>query len=176
MRILVVYESKTGATEQYAQWLAEELGTQSLALESCSIAQLQNCDLIVFGGSVHGGIINGKKKLFRLAEKAGCREVVCFAVGIRPVTQRTLGLIRRSNFGSAEDGRLFYFRGRFHEGGLDQRNRTMVRIYRSMLKRRRMLHPEDKEMLEAMGCSCDFTSREQIMPLVHTIKQRVRYC
>jgi len=176
LRILVVYESQTGATEQYAQWLAEELGTQSLALESCSIAQLQNCDLIVFGGSVHGGIINGKKKLFRLAEKAGCREVVCFAVGIRPVTQRTLGLIRRSNFGSAEDSRLFYFRGRFHGERLDQRDRTMVRIYRSMLKRRRMLHPEDKEMLEAMGSSCDFTSREQIMPLVHTIKQRVRLC
>ena len=173
MKRVVVYESQTGSTKQYAEWIARQIDAQLIALNECTASILQQADLIVFGGSVHGGSINGKRKFSKIAKKATANNLIYFGVGIRPSTPRTLELIRNSNFDSNSDVPLFYFRGKFDPDALNQSDKTMIRIYQSMLKRRRDIHQEDVELLDTMRYPCDFISEEQIDPLVQEIRNRI---
>lgn len=49
MKTIIVYESATGFTAQYAAWLAEELSAQSKALREISRATLADFDRVIFG-------------------------------------------------------------------------------------------------------------------------------
>lgn len=168
-----MYESQTGSTKQYAEWIARQIDAQLIALNECTVSILQEADLIVFGGSVHSGSINGKRKFSKIAKKATADNLIYFGVGIRPSTPRTLELIRHSNLDSNSDVPLFYFRGKFDPDALNQSDKTMIRIYQSMLRRRRNIHQEDVELLDTMRYPCDFISEEQIIPLLQTIRNRI---
>lgn len=173
MKRVVVYESQTGSTKQYAEWIARQADAQLIALNECTASILQQADLIVFGGGVRGGNIDGKRKFSKIAKKANANNLIYFAVGIRPSTPRTLALIRSSNFDSNSDVPLFYFRGKFNPDALNQSDKTMIRIYQSMLKRRRDIHQEDADLLDAIRSPCDFASEEQITPLLQEIGTRI---
>ena len=112
MKVLVLYESKTGYTRRYAEWISEEVKGDLLTLKEATLGRVRAADLLIFGGNIRGSIISGQEKMMRLAQKAGGKKTFYFGVGMRPVTPRTLELLRKNN-GIAEN--LFYFRG-----GLDQ--------------------------------------------------------
>lgn len=173
MKLLVVYESQTGYTRKYAQWIAEETGSLAVSLKDCTPSMLEAADLLIFGGSIHGGIISGESRFSKLAAKAGKANPIYFGVGIRPATPRTLDLVKKNNFGSSSAVSLFYFRGGYDKEKLSQGDRTMMMIYRTMLKRRRDLHPEDEEMLETLRYPCDYSGKDQIIPLLEELQKRM---
>ena len=174
MNILLLCHSKSGFTKRYADWIGEELGVSPVLLQDCTPAQIAGADLILYGAGVNGGIINGQAKLERMVKKAGNQPVIWFATGLRPATDRTLELIRRNNFGAEAEAPLFYFPGGLDKEKLQAGDRTMLRVYRAMLRRRRDLHPEDEEVLRRMSYPGDYTDRAAIAPLVEFIRNLAR--
>ena len=170
MNVLLLYSSKTGFTRRYAQWIGEELGLRPTEWKDCTAGQLAEADLIVYGGSVNGGIITGQTKVERMARKAGNRPVIWFAVGLRPPTLRTMELLRKNNFGRDSEAPLFYFPGGLDKEKLPPGDRTMLRVYRAMLRRRRDLDPEDEGMIDRLSIPGDHTDRTAIEPLVDLIR------
>lgn len=169
MNILVLYESQTGTTRQYAQWIAEALHGEALPLKEATPDRVRQADRVLFGGSVRGSLISGQEKMARLAKRAGGKDVLFFCVGIRPATARTLDLLRRNNFGSASETPLFYLRGSLDKETLAPGDRTLLRVYEAMLKRRRDLHPEDEELLRILRVPGSYVHRDQILPLLEAV-------
>lgn len=174
MKTLVLYESHTGYTRRYAQWISEALGADILPLKEATSALLRDADLVIFGGSIRGSIISGQDRMKKLAKKTGGKAVFYFGVGLRPDSPRTRSLLRRNNFGSESTVPLFYFRGGLDRDSLASGDRTMLTIYQAMLKRRRSIHPEDAELLQIMRCPGDYSGKEQIRPLLEEATQYIK--
>ena len=170
MDILLLYTSGTGFTKRYADWIGEELGIEAVPFKDCTPARMAQADLVIYGGSVNGGILTGQAKAERMAKRAGNRPVIWFATGLRPATERTLGLLRKNNFGSGSEVPLFYFPGGLDKEKLRPGDRTMLRVYRAMLRRRRGLHPEDAEIIRRLITPADYSDRNAIAPLVEYVR------
>ena len=171
-QILLLYQSQTGFTRQYAQWIGEELSIPPIPLGDCTREMVRGADLVIFGGPVRGSQITGRAKAERLCRRAGGKPVLWFGVGLRPVTPRTLTLLERNNFPGEAPG-LFYFRGGMDPDGLTPGDRTLITCYRAMMKRRSPPDLEDAEILDLMTRPCDYTDPEQIQPLIRAVRERL---
>lgn len=165
--ILILYESHTGFTRRYAQWLGQSLQAPVFPWRDCRREQLASAGLVIFGGSVYGSDINGWRQFQKKWKKCGQPPILCFATGIRPDTPRTMDLLRLNNFPKNQIP-LFYFRGGINPDQLAPRDKTLLRCYRSML-RRRGLAPEEEEVLRLLETPRDYTDPERIKPLVMAV-------
>ena len=57
MKIIVIYNSQTGFTKRYAEWIAEATGADCLALSAAKAKNLADYDAIIFGGWACAGNI-----------------------------------------------------------------------------------------------------------------------
>ena len=61
MKYLVICDSQYGFTEQYARWIAEELGCPCVARKDVKPEQLQKYDGLIYGGGLYAGGVSGLK-------------------------------------------------------------------------------------------------------------------
>ena len=66
MKTLVIYQSSTGFTQKYANWIAEELSSDAKELKKVSVNDVQNADRIIYGGWIMGGMIMGLDKIRKM--------------------------------------------------------------------------------------------------------------
>ena len=64
MKIIVIYNSQTGFTKRYAEWIAEATGADCLALSAAKAKNLADYDSIIFGGWACAGNISCLTLLF----------------------------------------------------------------------------------------------------------------
>ena len=64
--IVIVYRSKTGFTQRYAEQLAGELGCAAWAERDAGPERLRGCRTLVFGTRAHAGRVDGLKRALRL--------------------------------------------------------------------------------------------------------------
>ena len=105
MKAIVVYQSKTGHTKQYAEWIAESLECEAVPLNKVSKSELEECDKVIYGGWLMAGMIKGLNKFL----KKGVKSPVIFAVGMSDMSEELIKTIRLQN--KLEDMELFYFVG-----------------------------------------------------------------
>lgn len=83
-RTIVIYKSKTGFTEQYAQWIRDELGCEIARYEDRNHINLEDYDTLIFGGGFYAGKIAGLKWFLEQALVLDSRKVVVFGTGASP--------------------------------------------------------------------------------------------
>ena len=59
MKIIVVYKSKTGFSEQYAKWIQTALNCDIIPLNQ--LKTLEGYDLVIYGAGLMAGKMNGLK-------------------------------------------------------------------------------------------------------------------
>lgn len=67
MKTIVIYNSQTGFTKRYAEWISEEAGAELLALSDAKNKDFSEYETIIFGSwACAGGInkIGWLKKIF----------------------------------------------------------------------------------------------------------------
>ncbi len=105
MKILVTYKSKTGFTKKYAEWIAEELGCEAKDIKAIASKDVAEYDLIIHGGWILGGIINGYSKINSFNPK----RLIVFGVGFTPKAKVDLKKMAEEN--KLGDTPLYYFEG-----------------------------------------------------------------
>ena len=93
MKKIVIYESVTGFTKKYAQWIAEELQAEIKDTRTMNGVNLTEYDLVVFGGWLMGGRISGLEKI----QKQNVKKLVVFATGASLDTKELAEEIRKAN-------------------------------------------------------------------------------
>ena len=106
MLTAVVYTGNTGFTEKYANWVANQLKCELFRLEDVTAEDLKKYPLVVFGGWVKGGVIQGLREI----EGKVRGHYIVFAVGALPKHHTTVDSLRRRN-NLSSDVPLFYFEG-----------------------------------------------------------------
>lgn len=115
MKTIVVYNGKTGFTEKYGRWIAEELGCKAVKYANMTEQQWEENDVIVYGGFIMAGQINGlskvKDKLFKEGKKA-----IVYAVGATDKrATHVIEKIKNDNLTEEEQKKAAFF---YFEGGV----------------------------------------------------------
>ena len=85
-RTIVIYKSKYGATEKYAQWIGQEIDCPVVSADDFNKKDFEKYDNIIFGGGVHAGGVTGFDLIRKSMRKLAGKKVVVFAVGLNAVS------------------------------------------------------------------------------------------
>ncbi|KKQ11823.1 MAG: flavodoxin domain-containing protein [Candidatus Babeliales bacterium] len=107
MKSLILYKSKYGSSKQYAQWLNQEINSDIFELDKCP--SLENYNVIILGGGVYMGKINGSDFISKNWDALKNKKVILFSTsGAEPGTPEVMG---------------------FYENSLPQEIRTQIRYF-----------------------------------------------
>lgn len=166
MRGIIVYKGKYGATQQYAQWLGEELGIPVAEAAWVNGDDLTDYDFIVIGTSVYIGKLQISKWLKTNLATIRRKKIFIFQVAATPPEQREkLETYIRS--GVPEEIRnqcdIYFYPGKMIFNQLSRKDRFMLKMGARLTK-----DPATKK-----GMLTDFNqvNRENITDLVNAVKK-----
>lgn len=79
--VLVVYKSRYGAVERYAKWIAEKLECEAMPVSQVKTATLLEYRMLIFGGGLYMGRINGISSLTQKISGVGGQNAFCVYSG-----------------------------------------------------------------------------------------------
>lgn len=159
MKRIVIYQSETGFTAQYAVWIAEELQCQAEELKKIKLKELEEYDLVVYGGWIFANTISGYEEI----QKLNLKNLVVFGVGMSPSKKEVVEKILEQN--GLKGSPFFYFEGGYRPGKLGLVKRMMMSMIRKSIEKKEEKTEEDLYMLETFR-GADHTDRESIKELI----------
>ena len=172
MKGIILYASKYGATQRYAEWLAEKTGFDCVETKKAKIEDVKQYDTILLGGGIYASGIAGlsflKKNITQLREK----KVIVFCDGASPYEERAFQQIVAHNLKDSLAGLpCFYCRGAWDPDAMSLADRTLCRMLQKAVAKKK---PEDceiweKALLEAGDQKHDWTDRSYLAPILEAI-------
>ena len=165
MKTIIVYESKTGFTERYARWAAEELGCECILLKNASKDKLAGYDRVIFGGWIMANMISGLPKL----REMGVVPAVVFAVGASPAFEEVLTQIREQN--QLRETPFFYFEGGIDFNKLGFVQRMMLKTMKKMTEKKKDMTRQEAAIVQLLAGNFDHTDRGQLEGMLTRLKE-----
>lgn len=180
MNCLVTYASTYGSTKRYAQWIAEELSCDILESKKATPARLAQYDVIIHGGGLYAGSLNGVNLLAKNYSTLADKTLVLFSCGFGDptdpdnISQIRTGLSKSLTPEMLEHIQLFHFRGGIDYPNLNLVHKGMMAMLKKMMlsKGYENLRPEDRDMLDSYGTYIDYVDRAAIQPLIDYVRNR----
>lgn len=172
MKTIVIYNSQTGFTKRYAQWLAEMTEAQCVELKEAKKMDMSTFDNIVFGGWAMAGSITKVKWLIK--NKAGWqgKKLVAFCVGASPIENPEIDefLAKTSAQEDFKGIKLFYLPGGLDYEKMTGASRTMMKMFVKMLDSNKNKTEKDLMQIKMMSSSYDISDKKYLEPIVEYIK------
>lgn len=164
MKIIVIYNSKTGFTKKYAEWIAEELSADIFQSSKVNNDMLTAYDIVIYGGGLYAGGINGVRFITQNLDKLKDKKVVVFATGTSPSREEAISEVRNKNFTLEQQKHIkfFYMRGGFDYNKMNPFYKMLMLLLKWKLKSKKELEPDEKGMLDAYEKPVDFTDKNNI--------------
>lgn len=163
MKKVVVYQSSTGFTKQYAEWIAQELNCNVYSIKEVSKAVIDDSDEVIYGGWIMGNMIMGLDKIRKMSPK----KLTVFAVGSMPPSEQVEKTIIEQN--SLGDLVFQYFQGGFHYDKLSLPIRLMLKAVKGAAAKKESKTEQDKYMENVIGTSFDASDRSMVSSLLEKI-------
>ena len=170
VNIAVVYKSRYGTTKQYAEWIAKALDATLLEASAVKPSQLASFDIVIYGGGLYAGGIDG----VGLVTKNPCKALVVFTVGLANPNITDYSDILDKNFTQELHSKVKVFHLR---GGIDYKklgfvHKGMMSIMRkSILKKdEQEITAEDHEFLETYDSKVNYIDKNSIEPILAYVR------
>lgn len=164
MKTIVIYQSSTGFTAQYAKWIASALGCEAVEIKKADQKKVSSCDRVIYGGWLMGNGISGLEKL----RKMGPKQLIVFAVGVTPDSPSFRDILRDQNH--LGDTPLFYLEGGIRYEKLNFIRKTMLSMVKKSLEKKPDKTEQEREMADALGASFDHSDKTKIEELLSFLK------
>lgn len=162
MKVLILYSSKTGFSQRYAQWLGAALDCQAVPFKERKRVDMSGYEGIVLFGGLYAGQMSGLKWLKKQLPALAGKRLAAVAVGCAPVGIPGQAESMAQLFSGTPEIQGFYCQGGLdyeHMGAVD---RAMMAALRAVLKAK----PDQAEMLAGIAKSFDGTRREYLEPVI----------
>lgn len=172
-RIIVVYQSKYGATKKYAEWLAEELSCDIIETKKATVEQIEKYDIVILGGGIYATGIAGISFLKKHYERLKNKKVIVFAVGASPYDEKAMTVLKESNFkGELSHIPCFYCRGAWNEEIMSWKDRTLCNLLKKAVAKKEpaTYEPWEAALMQAVDSSCDWTDKEYIKQILEYVQ------
>lgn len=173
MKTIVIYNSQTGFTKRYAQWIAEATGGDCLEL---SVARRKNMDAyeaIVFGGWACAGGISKLSWFKSNIDKWADKKLIAFCVGGSPIDSPEIEPALKQNFKESELKKVnvFYCPGGFNYEKLSAPSKFMMKMFVNTLKAKKDKTEAEQEMIKMISTSYDISDKKYIEPILNCLKK-----
>ncbi len=172
MKTIVIYNSQTGFTKRYAEWIAEEANADCFSLVEAKKRNVDEYDVIIYGGWACAGSISKiswfKSNMNRWSEK----KLIVFCVGGSPIENPEIDEAIKNNFRTPELEKVnkFYCPGGFDYDKMSTSSKLMMKMFIKMLKSKKDKTPEDEDMIRIISSSYDITDKKYIEPIIACLK------
>ncbi len=173
MRTIVIYNSQTGFTKRYAEWIAEATGADCLELSVAKKENLAGYEAIIFGGWACAGGISKIGWFKSNIDKWANKKLIAFCVGGSPIDSPEIEPALKQNFSEAELKKvnLFYCPGGFNYEKMSAPSKLMMKLFIKMLKAKKDKSEEEQEMIKMISSSYDISDRKYIAPILQCLKK-----
>lgn len=174
MKAVVVYRSVYGSTKKYAEWIAEKIGCRALERDSAEYSEIEDADIIIYGGGLYAGKVNGIEFLTSSPQRFKDKKIVLFTCGLADPAEAENHKNIMSGIRKAvpecllERAEIFCLRGGIDYSRLGFIHRTMMAMMYKAVKKKGV-SAEGKEFIESYGKAVDFTDKEAIEPIVEYV-------
>ena len=159
MKTVIIYNSQTGFTKRYAQWIAKASGARCLAFSEAKTKNLDAFEAIIFGSWACAG--RGKK-------------LIVFCVGANPPESPEIAPALQLNFTESElkKIRVFYCPGGLNYKKMSVPSRLMMKLFLTALKLKKGKTKAEQEVIKAVSSSYDISDKKYIRPVLECLKQK----
>ena len=174
MKSIVIYNSKTGFTKKYADWISEAAGCEAVPLKKAGKIKLAEYDAIVFGSWCMAEAITKLawfKKQFPGLAAVG-KKLCVFLVGASPAEAPEAQAALRKNFTDDEWSKIkaFYCPGGLNYEKMGWSSRTMLKMFVKMLSNKKDITEKELAQVQMLAKSYDISDKKYIEPIVAEIK------
>lgn len=172
MKIIITYKSKTGFAKKYAEMIAKETGCRALPLKEMTVEKMSEFDMVIFGGGIYAGNINGFKTAKNMFEKSTAKEFVVFSTGGMPneAAKETIKEIWTRNLGEElESIPHFYMQGGICYEKMSFPSKTLMKMFATMLEKKEDKTEEEKGFAQHIKQSYDIVDKKYAEPLIKLI-------
>ena len=169
MRAIVVFNSKTGFTRKYAEWIAQELGCKAMSVKQ---ANYSDCDVVLYGGWIMANKIAGLDKI-KSNQTIRAKKLIVYATGLTGMSDtEEIEKIKNANLTESEqkDIPFYYFEGGINYEKMGLLSKSMLKmLYKSLAKKQDRTEKETN-MMKSLESSVDHSDRVNIKPLIDYVK------
>ena len=163
MKTVVIYESGTGFTKQYAQWISEELHCDCVNRKKISRKEILSYERIIYGGWIFGGQIMGLKEIREISSPFAVFAVGCSPSNFEEVNNQikimnTVGLENQIPF--------FYLEGGLHFEKLGFFKKFILKAIKKVVNQKIEKTRQEEFMAQNLATSFDHSDKTQIKELV----------
>lgn len=171
MKTIVIYQSQTGFTKRYAEWIAEAAGAECLPLSAAKKKDLTVYDAIIFGGWACAGSISKISWFKSQIKKWTNKKLIVFCVGGSPIENPDIepGLRRLFDEAELERVALFYCPGGFNYEKMSASSRLMMNMFLKALKAKKEKTEKEEAMIAMISSSYDISDRKYIEPILQCL-------
>lgn len=172
MKIVVIYNSQTGFTKRYAEWIAEKTNAECIEYSKAKNLNFDSYDAVVFGGWAVAGSISKLKWFKKNISKWKNKKLVAFCVGASPIENPEIEITIPKNFSKEELKVVKWF---YCPGGLDydkmpSASKTMMKMFVKMLKMKKNKTEQDMEQIKMLSTSYDISDIKYVYPIIDYLK------
>ena len=177
MKTAVIYNSQTGFTKKYAEWISEATGADCFEIGTAKKQDFDRYDAIVFGGWACAGRISKISWFKSNMDKWSDKMLVVFCTGGSPAESPEIEAFLSNNFSELEREKLhvFYCPGGFNYDKMSAGSKLMMKMFQKMVGVKQDKTEADMEMLKMISHSYDISDRKYIEPIIklfHDIADR----
>lgn len=172
MKTIVIYNSQTGFTKKYAQWISESLSADCVELNTAKKLDLSSYDAIIFGGWAFAGSITKLKWFKKNISKWQGKKLAVFCVGASPIENPDIANDMPKNFSEEELKVLkwFYCPGGLNYDKMSVTSRSLMKMLAKSLETKKNKTQKDIEQAKMISSSYDISDIKYIEPIVKYIK------
>ncbi|MDE6639689.1 MAG: flavodoxin domain-containing protein [Acetatifactor sp.] len=173
MKTIVIYNSQTGFTKRYAQWIAEASGADCFSLSEAKKKNIADYDAIIYGSWACAGGISKlgwfKNNIGKWADK----KLIAFCVGGSPIDSPEIAPALNRNFNESELQKVsvFYCPGGFNYEKMSAPSKLMMKIFIKTLKAKKNKTEADDEMIKMISSSYDISDKKYIEPILMCLER-----
>lgn len=168
MKTAVIYNSQTGFTKKYAQWISEAAGADCFELGTAKGQDFGTYDAIVFGGWACAGRISKISWFKSNIDKWSGKILIAFCTGGSPAESPEIETFLSSNFSEAQWKmvHVFYCPGGFNYEKMSTGSKLMMKMFQKMVSAKKDKTEADIEMLKMISHSYDISDKKYIEPII----------
>lgn len=172
MKTVVIYNSQTGFTKRYAEWIAEATGADCFALTDAKKKSMDDYDAIVFGGWACAGGISKLSWFKGNIDKWSGKKLIAFCVGGSPIENPEIDEALKKNFTDVEWEKVnvFYCPGGFNYDKMSAPSKLMMKMFIKALKAKKDKTEEDEIMIKMISSSYDISDKKYIEPILECLR------
>lgn len=170
--IVVIYNSQTGFTKRYAQWISEALECNCIEFSEANKLDLEQYGTIIFGGWACAGSVSKLKWFKNNMKKWNNKKLAVFCVGGSPLENPDVEAAMKNSFTEEEHkkARIFYCPGGFNYEKMSAPSKMMMKMFIGALKSKKDKTEEDKIMIDMISKSYDISDKKYIEPIIEWAK------